>query len=394
MFYLKLITNVLLSLQILYLPVVVYFIGSPSTSVSLSLSVFIVLLIVIQVIFGNIQPRVSKLILLYIFLIFLFSLIILTSYYNSNMDLLNSGKLNGYIINIILPLTIIFFMSLFKVFSYSVFPKASFLLGILAIIANFHFIFTQQFTLSSRIFFIEDNPISTGRIFGMHFLIGMYLWRLSNKKIYILFIILLDLFFVFMSGSRQVLVAMVITSIITLFLNNYFQLTYKKIINHFLSLIFLSFIFLMTFKLFRSTFLYTRLNNVGFESLGRNQLIENSIKLTFTDIKTFFFGIGFGSYYSKSLDGFFYPHNLLLEIQVEIGLIGLMTFMLIFFVVARYIKKSLLLNKNVLSFYSIIFLYSLIISMFSFNINGNSHVFIFGFLILHEYIQNRRLSNV
>lgn len=72
---------------------------------------------------------------------------------------------------------------------------------------------------------------------------------------------------------------------------------------------------------------------------GRFSHFTNSINLIFSNIQTFIFGKGIGSYMYEisGIDGRGYPHNIILEVWTEMGLIGLILFL--FYLVFSFILK-------------------------------------------------------
>ena len=85
----------------------------------------------------------------------------------------------------------------------------------------------------------------------------------------------------------------------------------------------------------------------------RVEQIKLSLNLIFSDFKSFIFGYGVGSYgiLENNIDGRAYPHNIFLEIWVELGFIGLLIFIL--FLVKFISKKS---TNQYINFVLIVFI--------------------------------------
>lgn len=118
---------------------------------------------------------------------------------------------------------------------------------------------------------------------------------------------------------------------------------------------------------------------------NRFDQIYISFKLVFSSIQSFFIGHGFGAYgiASTGSDERLFPHNVILEILVELGFVGLFIFMLFHYIVFKN-------NINLLKSLSIlIFLYIFLNHLKSFSL-AELRIY-FGFLGL--YLLSPRLKN-
>lgn len=104
--------------------------------------------------------------------------------------------------------------------------------------------------------------------------------------------------------------------------------------------------------------------------------ITKSLHVIFSDVQTFFFGKGIGSYMYEisGIDGRGYPHNILLEIGFELGIIGL--FLFLTFSLACFIYK---ITKNSKTSW-VVFLY-IILNLLKSNslVDIRTHIFFFIF---------------
>jgi O-antigen ligase len=95
-------------------------------------------------------------------------------------------------------------------------------------------------------------------------------------------------------------------------------------------------------------------------------------------------GIGFGQFgkYSIFKDSLFYPHNMLLQLLCEFGIIGFSIFILIlWWVLSKFFKiyfKSKLdhYSKNIVCFVVVLFIFNFIESLFSGRVGDNFYLMI------------------
>jgi len=111
----------------------------------------------------------------------------------------------------------------------------------------------------------------------------------------------------------------------------------------------------------------------------RLHIYKNSFDLFLQNV---FIGKGLGSYYDNSLfqftRGLKYPHNIIIEYAIELGSIGLIFIL----AVLSFIFKSVLKINTVLS---LVFLYFVLLSMFSYSISFQTGMFSFiAFIALNE----------
>lgn len=226
----------------------------------------------------------------------------------------------------------------------------------------FHLGFTHYFGNETREFlFGIENPIWFSR-----FLVDLLFITIFNifleKKIRIveLIIILLGISLLFESGSRGPFLSLFFVLILS-FINFFPE---KKKMLFFISIIAglsIAPIIISTIMNFNIYSIYARLHSY---QASLDYILENP------------FGYGFGSFgtlYSGA-DIRDYPHNILIEFFVELGIIGFITFIVLIY----YGLKSHF--KNNIFYY--LFMISLINAQFSGDINSNGFLFAYLFLSL------------
>lgn len=119
---------------------------------------------------------------------------------------------------------------------------------------------------------------------------------------------------------------------------------------------------------------------------ARYELYEFAFYRPFESIKTLFFGYGFGSFgiefYNEDMRA--YPHNILLEIFFELGLLGLCLFLIFLALVLRVVIKT----KNIFSF---ILLFSLLNAAKSYNLADAWILFMFFGCSLRQFQEDKNL---
>ena len=87
----------------------------------------------------------------------------------------------------------------------------------------------------------------------------------------------------------------------------------------------------------------TSLENISSDSSAGDRLIQAKYTIDSLNPKNFIIGHGFGSYgYERAkLDQRLYPHNILLEILFEIGIIGIFIFSYFIFIIVRRISTGM-----------------------------------------------------
>jgi O-antigen ligase len=187
--------------------------------------------------------------------------------------------------------------------------------------------------------------LTLGQILGVMFFINLS----RNSVFWILIKTWIVLMMIMLSGRGPVLFLVIIFILNYLFKSD---LSFKTLIKW--CLIVIIFPLLVTFLI---NWKGSQLINARFQNIGKGDksLItrENLILKTVGLIEDYpLFGIGYGSFgiTVENNDGRAYPHNILLEIFVETGIIGFVFFLLFFVYIFRfYVLKLYFKSKNKIS---------------------------------------------
>jgi len=206
-------------------------------------------------------------------------------------------------------------------------------------------------------------------------------------------ILMLFIWILLNAGGRGPFIALIIIILLPIFcgirINSALKIKFKKyFIKLFMLLLVLIFIFLFlsydnnykTIK--RISTIFTK-ENLGSSISIRLKYYKDSISLW---MRNPIFGNGIGSWpiLMNLGDQRNYPHNILFEIAVELGIIGLIFFMfLVFFSLKTFIKNYNGFNKNILKIISILlFIFLFLRTMVSGEINDHRAFFaIMGLLV-------------
>ncbi len=119
---------------------------------------------------------------------------------------------------------------------------------------------------------------------------------------------------------------------------------------------------------------------------ARYELFEFALYKPFDSIRTLFFGFGFGSFgiefFNEDMRA--YPHNILLEIFFELGLLGLILFTAFLVLILKIAFRT----KNIFSF---ILLFSLLNAAKSYNLSDAWVLFMFFGCTLRQFQENKGL---
>jgi len=184
-----------------------------------------------------------------------------------------------------------------------------------------------------------SNYLALGRITGITSLIVLYYFLLlrkgKKKKIFWALLLVLNLFGLLYSGGR----APVIVFIITLLLLGLIALAPKVSMNKFklikitsLFLLISFLIFILSPEPFLKIFLRVRImltQEKGGISISKRLNSYKSAIRAFYERPILGLGIGGFGIYHSGIDGRLYPHNILLEIGSELGILGLISFTLL-----------------------------------------------------------------
>ena len=216
---------------------------------------------------------------------------------------------------------------------------------------------------------------------------------LKNKKVFIfdflsLFLLTTQVLFLSSRGPMLSLaIAMCIVIIINLNINNVIK--YLKYTPLIILLLFIS------YKLFQFIAASGSINYFLYKltSFGKNGSDAGRIQFMTLSLERFkespLFGVGIGLFqkdYSFASELARYPHNIILEILCEFGLIGITTFTI-------FILKIISKIKKVPNFLICLFTFYFVNSLLSGDIVGNLEVFVIGTLIIsYNYFSCREYS--
>ena len=215
---------------------------------------------------------------------------------------------------------------------------------------------------------VKDNPILFGSTYAV-LLIIVLVWMLESGKFTTInpFIIAASAYFILLSGSRGVIISL-LTAIIF-----YFSLISKiKLRTKIYASVFILFTFFGIYKYL----LPERLANFYSYSISANALqdsgssIHMRIVMWEQAIRDFvenpIIGIGTGN--SNNRSGF--PHNIVLEVAAEFGVLGLLVFISLVYIIVRkavvFLRNMQLSNSHMLMrLLLVLFIYFLTHAMFS-----------------------------
>lgn len=261
------------------------------------------------------------------------------------------------------------------------------------------FLFTyngiSSFTLNSRLQLGEINTIWLSRLFGEVLIIGLIL---MNKRLLIKYILML-IFILLMitTGSKGPLISFFISIIVVkLFSVNIKKVNYNIIIKKYFNIMFflialILFIKYVFFEMFDLNFLLSRFSLVSSEA---NYGEYSRINLAQSAINYFvlnpLFGNGLGSFavMHSGYDIREYPHNIILELLSELGIIGLFLLMFPILNITISFLKRLKSGSEILILTSALFLFYMINSMFSGDL-GFSNIKLFFFMGLLNSMLSR-----
>ncbi|MBA6335657.1 hypothetical protein H4J57_00395 [Colwellia sp. BRX8-7] len=255
------------------------------------------------------------------------------------------------------------------------FAPAVFNILLIFFIYSMFFCFVNQstFDVNNRVFIGIFNPIWIGRIIFEFFLISLFF---LNKKLWVNILIFTGcLFITYMTGSKGALFSLILTVFYWYYANEkinkfYFTLTL---------LFFILFCFLIYTNVDVDSYVFQRFmttvpDGTSDELYNESRIIvwPKTFELIVSqDLIPLLFGNGigeFGSFYKgHEYNARFYPHNLILELIVEFGLIFTTA---VFIYMVKIFKKSK-------SLYKLLFLYFLLNSMFSGDILLNEFLYLY-----------------
>ncbi|PLS17797.1 hypothetical protein CVD28_08840 [Bacillus sp. M6-12] len=221
------------------------------------------------------------------------------------------------------------------------------------------------------------NPIWLARTFSIAAIASLIFLNGKVKVSFYIFFVLATV----LTASRGPLLVLMIISLIYYIVNYKNKINYIKFsISLILSVFVITFLYLTNIVGEYFTNIFLRSHSSLFEAFfntnkvgGRGNLLLESINLIKSNL---IFGIGTGRF--KEYTTILYPHNLMLEIFVELGLIGFILFILAISLRNWRINKSPYIYLVILSSGN---------ALLSGDINGNKEFFLFlSLMLLHNNI--------
>jgi O-antigen ligase len=270
-----------------------------------------------------------------------------------------------------------------------------FLMSTMLITLMFLFGIQTEYTMAHRITIMDNNQNDLGIKLAITILFVYYLILKYSKKIFISKLLhflaaILMFYFLVKTGSRSAFLSLLMGVI-------GFVLFYKqknsplRIVSIFLSMILFFIIWQFYLKdtnlanRIMATFLHDDIS-------GRSDRWMASL-VVFSK-NNFYFGIGETGYAHQisSLLGFYSsPHNVILEVLCDTGLIGLFLFLLFFIRIAVHAFKVNVMNNEILS---LILLLPIIVLIFSGQLLGTKIVWIiFGYIVSQRYLPYDKVFN-
>lgn len=222
------------------------------------------------------------------------------------------------------------------------------------------------------------NPIWIARYLGFLFILALFIVKKRSSNFFIYGYMLLLFLYMITAGSKGPIVAMIGGSIVFLASEN-ISSSLKTLF--FIALIIVILVLLLnTVDFFSSQFFIDRFSSKSTSAEEREEFID--LALHFFGVLSFLFGTGTGNfgYLAYHRDTREYPHNIVVELYFENGVISLVLLTLIYISV---IKNYRLISKSPkMRLLFAMFIYFALNSMFSGDLLGNEYFFIF-FMLFH-----------
>ncbi|MGG0670221.1 O-antigen ligase family protein [Lederbergia citrisecunda] len=252
--------------------------------------------------------------------------------------------------------------------------------------------------LSGRLSAFGGGPITFSRILMLGLLSGIILYIDSYRKKSMSlwkFVYLLSLIFLAISigltGSRQSFLAMFLCLLLLGFFVYYLS-SFKGKVKGFISFIMISMISILSIFIFfddiiKNSTIYSRTKLIFQEDKGESINIRlEMLKTSFIHFKEkWYMGTGLGTFENYNNAGFLYPHNVLAEIAMEVGLLGVVCLCILICIPFFIVVSTLVFKKqNDIYIYGLftIYIYFLITSMISGDFFDNRWIWITVSLVL------------
>lgn len=243
---------------------------------------------------------------------------------------------------------------------------------------------------SGRYSFV-NNPIWYGRIITSSLFILFFLIHVINTKKYRYKLVLYTIFFIIIVplGIYLSIESRSIGPVIQFFLAS---LLYP-IVRFFPRFLYLFVAGVLLTPFIVGSILYKPLTDLLSFDRGILSRLE-LFKEAFNSLKNnILFGVGIGNFSASNIYGSFnYPHNIVLEVSSEMGIIGVIILAMILFYVAKSLISELKQSHDTtkLSFVIVLFVFSLLGASISGDINGNHLLWLsIGMLVGINYIHSK-----
>jgi O-antigen ligase len=339
-----------------------------------------------------------------IFLLFSFWVSITTLYSESNFYAIE--KLWIYIRTILFFIlirnSIIIYLktsnnSLIKLFTYIF--KLNVLLLYFYMFLNLGIII-DSFLNSSRFETELANPIWLSRFISETMLGVLILVKLKTINFFWILLVSPFLFLMIISGSKGPILSLFISFFLFLIIfttyknknKNYFLNKIKKFVkNSILPLILAILIIVISINFLPQDFIYARFSLDSIFSNMEGLRVDRYLRSIEIIKDNLIFGVGLGGWPIKysGIDIIDYPHNIILEIFSEIGLIGLTLFLLILVLVSVNITFKNIDYKMIY----VLFIFNFINAMFSGDIASGNRGFFLYLSILSALYENKNINS-
>lgn len=305
-----------------------------------------------------------------IIILFTFGLYLTFSLIWSNANNYGLFKVEGFWLGIFIPFV---FLYLFIQKDYNKLKSIINLCVIFSVIASILlFIENRGVIFGERTTIDNVNSIWIGRYIGVGLIISYYNCFVNNKVNNINFKFLwfgLTIFFLvalLVNGSRGPLVASIITIILveSILVKRIKKFSFKTVRSIFIPLLIMCILILSFDKIPRFQNLFSDEN-----VMERIEFIESSI-LHFIEKPVFGWGIGGFGFAYKGVDDRIYPHNIIFEIGLELGIVGLIFFL--FLLIRTFVNRKYLFTTDDGRLWTSIFIFFFVNSLFSGDLFGNA----------------------
>lgn len=310
----------------------------------------------------NFKNKINKSLLLFLLVTFLYLISLLSSFFYTIDQTIAFGKFEQVLFIGILILSIVLVTTnMNKKDFFNLISSFFILIGLLYVIP----VYLSVFSGADRGTTDLSGPNVTTRILFFASCSSFYRFFVNKKNLYFLIGIIFT-FGIILVGSRGGLVGATLAfSFLYLVsklskkwrMSRKITLNYKYIVISIMGIFVVYFIFEPVKRVFMNRIIGTTFNGNTVYTSGRDVIYTDAIKMI---LEKPFFGHGLNSF--TAYTGYVYPHNLLLEMVIEVGLLGAIVFVVFVFYSFFVVFKA---KNSTLFIYSGIPIYMIIVQMFS-----------------------------